>query len=76
VSDKKVESIIRDVFQLDDNQSLEDVLPGSIPQWDSLGHVSLISAVETAFNIRFTPEEIAEIDSPESLKKVVSRHVP
>ena len=68
MSDKKVESIIREVFELDDNHPLEGVMPGSIPQWDSLGHVSLISAVEKAFDIRFTPDDIAEIDSPESLK--------
>ena len=75
MSDEKVESIIRDVFQLNEDQSLEGVEPGSIPQWDSLGHVSLISAVEQAFGIQFAPDEIAEIESAESLKKVVRRLV-
>ena len=73
--DQKVESVVRDVFQLDDNKSLDGIAPGSIPQWDSLGHVSLISAVEKAFDIQFSPAEIAQIDSINALKEVVRQHV-
>ena len=75
MSDQKVEKILKNVFQLDENQSLNGVAPGSIPQWDSLGHVMLIGAVEKAFDIQFSHDEIAEIDSLHSLKKVVNRHV-
>lgn len=31
--------------------------------WDSLGHLSLLLAAETAFSIRFSPREIMQIDS-------------
>ena len=71
----RVEAIIRDVFQLDQNHPLDDVSPGSIPQWDSLGHVALISTVEKELGIQFSPEEIAQIDSIESLKNIVDTHV-
>jgi len=72
---ERVETIIRKVFQLDRNHPLENVAPGSIPQWDSLGHVTLISTIENELGIRFSPEEIARIDSVESLKNVVDAHV-
>ena len=62
-------------MELDENKSLAEVAPGSIPQWDSLGHVSLINAIEKAFEIQFTPDEVAEIESLESLKTVVTKYV-
>lgn len=71
----EVEAVVRKVFQLSDEDSLEGVGPGTIPQWDSLGHVSLITAVEKAFDIQFEVEEIALIDSLDSLKKVMKNHV-
>ena len=46
-----------------------------IPQWDSLGHISLIHAVEEAFDIQFTVDEIAQIESLETLKEVLNHHV-
>jgi acyl carrier protein len=30
----------------------------STPGWDSMGHIRLIFAIETEFNIKFTTEEI------------------
>ncbi len=73
--DRKVEEVVRRVFQLDDKRSLDDVAPGSIPQWDSLGHVSLIHAVEEEFGLKFSVDEIATIDSIASLKEVLKSHV-
>jgi len=73
--DKKVEDILKDVFKLDADAELNDVAPGSIPQWDSLGHVNLIHGAEDAFGIRFSVDEIAQIDSLASLKETVKNHV-
>lgn len=73
--DQKIENVVRGVFELDENKSLEEVAPGSIPQWDSLGHVSLINAIEKAFKIQFTPDEVAEIESLESLTTLVTKYV-
>jgi len=72
---KKVEDVLKEVFKLEADAELTDVAPGSIPQWDSLGHVNLIHGVEEAFGIRFSVDEIAQIDSLETLKETVKGHV-
>ena len=36
-----------------------------IEQWDSLGHIMLVMAVEKAFGIRFTTAEIVELSKPD-----------
>ncbi len=74
--DKKVEDVLKDVFKLDADADLNDVAPGSISQWDSLGHVNFIHGAEEAFGIRFSVDEIAQIDSLASLKEAVKNHVP
>ena len=73
--EQKVEQVIRDVFKLDDGFDLAQAAPGEIPQWDSLGHVALLSAVESAFDIQLSPEDIADVDSVDALKEVVKRYV-
>jgi acyl carrier protein len=57
---KKLNGVFREVF---DNESIvinEATTAESIEEWDSLGHILLILAVEKAFNIRFKTAEIAE----------------
>jgi len=34
-----------------------------IPEWDSLSHMSLIAALEDKYNIQFTGEDIASMQS-------------
>lgn len=75
MADSKLETVIRDTFKLNAEQSLDDIGPGSIPQWDSLGHVALIHAVEEAFGVHFTVDEIARIESLDTLKEVLKQHV-
>ncbi len=36
----------------------------AIDEWDSLGHITLMLAVEKSFKIRFTTAEIAETKKP------------
>jgi acyl carrier protein len=73
--DMKLETVIRNTFKLNAEQALDNIGPGSIPQWDSLGHVALIHAVEEAYSIHFTVDEIAQIESLGTLKEVLKRHV-
>lgn len=46
--------------------------PGKIDNWDSLAHLSIITAVEERFGVRFTMSEIQTIDSVDALAKVLA----
>jgi acyl carrier protein len=53
---------LNDIFRLvfDDNtiQIAPEMTANDIDGWDSLSHVSLITAVESKFRIRFTQKEL------------------
>lgn len=59
----KVRQTISDVFGV----AISDLTPDSSPQtvepWDSMGHLNLVLALEQAFNVQFSPEEIAGMTS-------------
>lgn len=61
---EKLNAVFCEVF---DDQSLQlapDMTANDVEGWDSLSHINLIVAVESAFNIRFSQKELL------SLKKV------
>ncbi len=47
-----------DHLQVTDDSTFEDV-----PEWDSVAHVNLISALEERFSVKFTVSEILEMNS-------------
>lgn len=46
----------------------------SIAEWDSVGHMGLISAIEDAFDIMMDTDDIIEFSSFEKGKDILSRN--
>lgn len=74
--EKKVENIIRKVLEIGDDIILNDNMKiGSIPEWDSLANMTLICCIENEYRFRFEFDEILELDTIESIKKIINKKV-
>lgn len=55
----------------------KDKLPGlkyqDIPAWDSVGHMSLIAALEEAFDIMMDTDDIIDFSSYEKGKEILAK---
>jgi acyl carrier protein len=58
---KKVQQIFREMFGDPSLVITEETRQTDISRWDSIGHVTLIMALEEAFEVTFTTEEISSI---------------
>lgn len=55
----KLNEIFEDVLDLDETPNLTAATRAvDIEEWDSLNHIQLIVAIEKAFGIKFTSQEI------------------
>lgn len=55
----KLTEIFQDVFDDDSITLTEKTTADDIDAWDSLEHITLISAVEKAFKMRFSMKEVS-----------------
>ena len=67
----RVFGIIATVMGVPPSSVTIDVSPRTIAQWDSLKHMNLILAVEEAFGVQFTDEDIVAIEDARSLLSVL-----
>jgi acyl carrier protein len=68
-----VAAIIADVFQFKAPLGMHMVRE-DIPRWDSLRHVALVVAIENAFGLSLSMDEMQEIVSIRDLHRVLERH--
>jgi len=54
----KLNEIFCEVFDQDDLQIAPEMTANDVDGWDSLSHINLIVAVESAFKIRFNQKEL------------------
>ncbi|MDC3013563.1 acyl carrier protein [Candidatus Marinimicrobia bacterium] len=64
---------IAEVFSVEKNILKLDTMPGDFPEWDSLGHLNLLTSLEEKFNISFDMEETMSIQSINDLKDILSK---
>ena len=66
--------IVADTLQLPLEAVPPDANSQSLEAWDSLRHLDIMMAVESATGITFLTSEIAELTSLEGLETAIARH--
>ena len=59
--ERRLKKIFADVFLVDPNLIEDSTGKNSLDEWDSLGHLNLITSIEEEFQIIFTEEQIIEM---------------
>ena len=67
----RLQQIIREVCKSADRDPGAHERFRDIPGWDSLAHMDIIAAVESAFGIEFTGDEIADMQTVGDMWKTV-----
>jgi acyl carrier protein len=63
-----------DVFGLNEEKINLDLIYQSIPEWDSVGHMGLIAALEDAFDVLLDTDDIIELNSYEKGKEILLKY--
>lgn len=58
---EKIKNVMSMVFSIDVENITENSSPDDIEEWDSLRHLNLAVALEEAFNIELSEEDIMEL---------------
>ncbi|MCG8695102.1 MAG: acyl carrier protein [Minwuiales bacterium] len=72
--DDKLNEILIDLFELEPGQIADTLTAEEVELWDSLNHLKLVTAVEEAFGVQLSMEEIEAIDSVGRLRATLAQH--
>jgi len=71
-NEQKLFQAVADVFQVDAAVVSESSSPDTIPKWDSLGIVHLVTELEQAFGVQFDILEIADFRNVAIIKSILA----
>jgi|TARA_B100001971_G_C17900247_1_gene387590 acyl carrier protein len=60
---QKYQNIFMESLSIDSSNFSEDLKYNEIPEWDSIGHMTLISGLEDTFQITLETDDIVEFGS-------------
>ena len=70
---EKLKSVIVQQLGAHDIELTDSTTADEVPGWDSLSHVAVIAAVESAFNIRFKSLEVIRLKNVGQLQALIDR---
>lgn len=68
---EKLTGILARELGLDPSEISDDLAYGTTPEWDSVGHMHLISALEEEFDITFDDAAISELTNLPKMRDAV-----
>ena len=73
-NEQKLIKVFSDALDLD-KSIIEDKLEyNTIPEWDSIGHMTLIAAIDDSFDIMLETDDIIDMSTFAKAKKIISKH--
>jgi len=71
---EKYNRIFLEVFELDEEQLNELLMYQSVPTWDSVGHMELISRLEESFQISLDMDDVIDFSSYNKGKDILKKY--
>ncbi|MDR1480273.1 MAG: hypothetical protein LBJ00_15160 [Planctomycetaceae bacterium] len=71
---EKYDDVFIKSFEIDGSMLGVDLKYQSIPTWDSVGHMSMVAALEDVFNIMLETEDIIDFSSYEKGKEILAKY--
>jgi acyl carrier protein len=71
---QRLTQILCDVLDLDPARVGPDLMREEVDQWDSLNHLKVVTAVEEAFDLKLTMQEIESVDGIARLIDLLEAH--
>ena len=70
---EKYDNAFIETFSIE-NKSLQDLEYNKIEQWDSIGHMTLISDLEDKFKITFETDDVVDFSSYKKGKEILKKY--
>ena len=70
---EKYQQAFKETFMVDE-EKLSDLKYQDIPEWDSVGYMALMAAIEEAFNISLEIDDVIDFSSYEYGKSMLSKY--
>ena len=74
-TDLTINTIVADVLSLDEDEVNGELTPEKAEYWDSMAHLTLVTAIEEECGIKLTMDEVQSIESVNDMYTIVQKHV-
>ena len=73
-SDQTVTDCVCRSLGIDRQSVTDDLMMGGVPQWDSLGHINLMTEIERCLGLSLAPRDIEKLTTVKAIRQFIAEH--
>ena len=73
-NDDRIVSAFSKVLGMSADQITDDLRYASIPQWDSIAHMSVIAALEETFGVMIDMDDVIDMNSVGKAREILAKY--
>lgn len=73
--EEKIQRIFQEVIGVDPESDRASIIYSEIPGWDSVAHMSLVAALEEAFNCMIDMDDIIDMSNYDKAIEIMKKYV-
>lgn len=70
--DTILKNLFVDIFEIQETDFSDQLSYEDTPEWDSLGHMQMVSALTTELGVEFDIEEVMAMETVGHIKKIIT----
>lgn len=74
MSFERLKTTLSDVLKIGKDDITDSTSPDTVPTWDSMNALLLVTALETEFKVKFTARDIVGVKNVGDIKESLKRH--
>lgn len=74
MNEQKLRTIFAESLGIEEEKITEDLTYNSIPEWDSIAHMALISEIDDQFDTMLDTEDVLEMSTFAKAKEILAKY--
>lgn len=70
----KLHKVFTEALEITTSQVTDDLTYNSIPEWDSIAHMTLIAEIEDQFDIMLDTDDVLDMSSFSKAKEILAKY--
>ncbi|QIK80419.1 acyl carrier protein [Lysobacter sp. HDW10] len=73
-SNDRIVAVFAKVLGLPESEIVDDLRYSSIPQWDSIAHMSVIADLEDAYDIMIDMDDVVDMNTVGKAREIIAKY--
>lgn len=73
-NEEKLRKVFAEALEIDEHQIIDDLTYNTIPEWDSIAHMTLIAEIDDQFDTMLDTEDVLDLSSFAKAKEILAKY--